>query len=253
MRNTVVVTTTFYKNVDELRFKLALALVQLAIELGYTVIIVDDSPIPEIAQAFVDLGAIVEKQVNPGMGASRRQVFQRAKDFCINSGEPYAIVWTEPEKVDFINYIADVVEPIYTDNIDIVIPTRTEKSWTSYPKFQEQSEKVALLIYHEAVGKKLDPMFGPVAFGENAVDFFINCDPSKYGLADNYMQHVAPVEAMIEGYEVISVEVEFQYPEDQRKEEEGPAYEAISKKRFSQLEQLAITYFKLGKMLKDAV
>ena len=63
MKNTVVVTTTFYKDVNQLRFQLACQMITKARIAGYPVIVVDGSPNPAIANRFRELGAVVYPEI----------------------------------------------------------------------------------------------------------------------------------------------------------------------------------------------
>lgn len=239
MKKISILTTTFYKNREEIRFHLAAQLIGNAIAQGYEVVVVDGSPDPSIAEAFVKIGAQVFKQTAQGMGGSRRELFKIAT---ANATKDSVFVWTEPEKVDLIRLIPEIISPIVKGEADIVIPARTEKSWDSYPAFQVLSEKKANTEYLKETKESLDLIFGPVAFGGMVADHFYGCDPTIFGATDGYIQHFAVMWAMATGYKVASVPVDFYYPSIQKEEEDGALKEEMLKKRQWQLDQLVAGY-----------
>lgn len=243
-----VLSTTFYNERTEIRCELALETMSLAREKGYQVLIVDGSPNPGIGKPFQAIGAKVFRQKEPGMGPSRRQVFSIP---LVPTNSRDIFFWTELEKTDVIRFIPKIIEPIIRDDCDISIPVRTEKSWQTYPEFQWGSEHIANRVYQEITGLKTDPMFGPVGMNFGALRYFASCEPKKLGVADNYIQHVAPLVALSRGFRILSpgVEVDFEYPARQREEEEDPFFRQMVKKRFWQLDELVDTYFKLRQSL----
>ncbi len=78
--NVVVVTTTFYTDVDNNRYKLTLESVKLAKLKGIPICVVDASPDGlGIKESFREHGAYVYSQNHKGMGASRRQAFAEGR------------------------------------------------------------------------------------------------------------------------------------------------------------------------------
>lgn len=244
-----VLSTTFYKSEHETRFELALETTALAIKQEYRVILVDGSPSPQIGRAFQDIGAKVFRQKESGMGPSRRQAFSLPL-VCANTGDIF--FWTELEKTDIIRFIPEIIEPIIKGDCDISIPVRTEKSRQTYPKFQWDVEHVANRVYQEITGLLVDSVFGPVGMNYQALPYFASCEPKKLGVADNYIQHIAPMVAFSRGLRILSpgVEVDFEYPPRQREEEEGPLFRQMVEKRLGQIEELVEAFIKLGQDLK---
>ncbi|MBI2097303.1 MAG: hypothetical protein HYT40_04150 [Candidatus Sungbacteria bacterium] len=238
-----VLTTTFYKSMEELRFHLACQLVGNAIAVGHGVMVVDGSPDAAIGRSFLWLGAAVLPQTASGLGRSRRELFRHALDQGSHRGLlPQIFLWTE-EKVDLVRWIPRIAAPIERGEADIVIPARTDQSWASYPAFQIESEKAANAVYAEVTGNAFDAMFGPVAYSRRMGSYFAECNPKeRYGAADNYIQHVAPLEAMADGARVVSVPVDFFYPSAQKAEEEAALSEAMREKRRRQFEDCTQTY-----------
>jgi len=257
-----VLTTTYYKTVEETRFKLACGLIAAAKRAGHDCLIVDGSPNPEVLQTLRGLGAVVLQQKVPGIGPSRRQLFQAAGDWhhfepgstdprfatWAPSDAPQIFLWTEPEKVDIIRFIPEIIAPIVRGAADIVIPRR--KSLASYPEFQAKTESIADRVYESYMGEGLRPMFGPVAFNRRAAHFFASCNPATKGGHDTYIQHIAPMEARARGFRIVGVEVDFIYPPEQRAEEEAALSSAMMSKRLNQLWECVDNYVRMKSALK---
>jgi hypothetical protein len=265
-KSTVIATTTFYKSTSELRFELACQFVTEAKTAGYPVVIVDGSPIKEVAGRLRELGAIVFPQLHKGMGPSRREVFFHAEQVAVGGFESSfdvfdyyrSILWTEIEKVDIIRSIPQLVFPIENRQADIAIAQRSKKSWGSWPEFQQRSEQQANAIYNEVFGtENFDPMFGPVAFSIEMAKYFVLRLNQEFGkrhmptralVQDTYVQHYAPIVAKFAGERVRSVEIDMIYPPAQRVEEEGLLDDEMRKKRIWQMETLTEAYRAIAKI-----
>lgn len=249
-----VLTTTFYKSTDETRFHLAAQMIGNAIAVGHSVIVVDGSPDDAIGESLRRLGARVFKQTAQGMGASRRELFTLAGDpqtYGSSAALPSYFIWLEPEKVDLVRWIPEIIDPIRRGGADIVIPARTEEGYASCPAFQAKSERQANVVYADATGKDFDVMFGPVAYNLATHGFFATCNPKeRYGAHDTYIQHVAPLEAMADGYSVVSVPVGFLYPPAQKAEEEAVLSDAMRAKRRLQLDECTHAFRVVAGVLK---
>lgn len=244
----IIVTTTFYKSVEELRFRLACDMVRVAIAHGHKVVIVDNSPIPEVAESLRKLNSEVFPQLHKGIGAGRREAFFHASEVARREKIDY-IIWTEPEKIDFVRSIEYLISALVENKdtmgnrmADIVIPRRSEKSWETWPSFQVESEKAANQVYNRVFDVNgFDPMFGPVAFHVEVACYFI-LSVGNSVRPDTYIQHYAPIEARHDGKKVLSVEIDITYPPEQRTEEEGVAKEEMLEKRKWQLKTLTEAY-----------
>src|SRR3989344_3752818 len=100
--NAVLVTTTFSKSAEDLRFQLALKTCDEAQKAGYPIIIVDGSPEESMRDLLRAHGATVYKEEGRGMGASRRQTIKAG----IETGA-HVIIWLEPEKYPLVPYLDD--------------------------------------------------------------------------------------------------------------------------------------------------
>jgi hypothetical protein len=261
----VIVTTTFYKSLDELRFRLACDMVTLATSRGYKVVVVDGSPAniqDSVRKVLTDCGAIIFPQLHKSMGPSRRQAFFHAWELAMEESVPY-ILWMEPEKVDLVNFVEEVVYPMslhYTvdDYADIVIPGRTERSKSTWPTFQMESERKAAEIYNEVFGGDgFDTFFGPVAFKteERVARHFILFNPGLYGtpeeVPDTNIQLFIPPIAKSAGCKVTSIRVDMTYPPEQRVEEEGELNDVMKEKRRHQFETLTAGFRNIARHIGE--
>lgn len=239
--------TSFYREVSDLRCRLTGETITNARGRGYTVAIVNGSSNFDIARYLWRAGGLVFAQRDPGMAASRREVFARTKELFLASKQPQErciIQWTE-EKPDLIRSIPLLVAPLIAGEADIVIAKRTPEALQTWPLFQQESEARANAAYRETTGLDFDPMFDPVMFSLAVADFFINCHPERYGVspfAAGYIQHFAALEALAAGKRVVSVTVDCRYPAAQREEEETLLNAAMREKRLMQEKELSDGY-----------
>lgn len=252
MHNVILITTTYYPKPGSLRERLAKETVAAAHAAGYRVVIVDDSKRPDLIEEFTTLGAEACEQKFSGMGTARRQAFFAAWSMAVGHTMKNPIfLWLEPEKVDVVRLVPELIARIVSDESDIVVMRRSDASFATYPTFQVTSEQQANAVYAEATGLKgFDPMSGPVAWNSLAMPFFIAADGKRWGVRDGYVQHFAPLEAKVSGCAITSVGVDFRYPPEQRAEEEGAANEAMLEKRRQQLDDLSTAYRTIATQLR---
>ena len=161
------------------------------------------------------------------MGASRRQAIKEAYNT-----EKKVIAWTEPEKEDYIQKIADTACPILDGSADLVIPRR--KSMQSYPLVQQHTEAFCNDFCRELTGFDLDFCFGPRTWHRNMSHYFLDYS-GNYG--DKWDSLFIPVvHAIADGKKVIGVKIEYNHPIEQTKVEEHDLF--FYKKRLEQLENV---------------
>ncbi len=247
-----IAMTSFYRNEMELRCQQTAEIIRDATRAGYQTVIVDGSPNPAVGKYLRELGALVFPQQEPGMGASRREVFAWAKAHLgtHRKDEVRIIVWTE-EKPFIVEQIPRIIKPILNNGYVGVIAKRSEESFHTWPQFQAESEQQANAAYNEATRRDSDPMFGPVAFDASHADIFSNCHPERYGVpafAAGYIQHFGMLEIMMEGFYQAawfvadSEPLDVVYPPAQRKEEETALISEMLEKRRRQMEELSEGY-----------
>src|SRR3989338_2030271 len=221
----VVVTTTYYKSVSDLRYQLACETIRQARQHDYDIIVVDGSPDPAIRKTFTELGALVFQETTKGMGHSRRLAFFHALNhlYCTLKAEDGIIVWLEPEKHDLVRFIQEIIAA-FRHNVVAVVPRRTKQSWETYPEFQQASELRANAAFSSAIGRvNLDVMFGPVAFLASRLWQLLLVCPTRFQYPDTYIQQFLLIQLLAAEQEVAAVNVNFIYPESSRQAETSEA------------------------------
>ena len=252
MSSKVIVTmTTKYPDflgADSVRFDLALGVCQEARQQGYEVVIADASP-DAVKRQFEARGAHVFAQED-GMGPGRRQVWNEAS--CLVTADTRGILWTE-EKPALIREVPSLVETMVRRKAKVLIPGRTQDAWQFYPSFQVQTEKVCLDVYNALFARgneTFDPMFGPVLFCPSVLTYFSGetFSPGQWGLSDTYLQHWVPIYLRHLGMSVVSQDVPWEYPVEQRQQEEGPRLKDMLVHRLRQQGIFVSGYLKLHKL-----
>ncbi len=245
VKSPILVTTTMYKSVDEVRCQLAFETVRKAVADGYTIVVVDGSPTTDVHAELRGLGAIVFPELHRGMGPSRRQAFFHAVEVagenCVDG-----ILWLEAEKHDLIRSLLQI-QDYFCEDADILVIGRESSAWETYPPFQVETEQQANAEWSKVTGLKgFDPFFGPVAFSvQTAAKYFVLNQPKLSCLEDTYVGHYATLLGLNAGLKVWPVSVDFVYPPAQRAEELGALNDEMIKKRRWQMETLVKAYHTL--------
>ncbi len=243
-----IVMTSLYKSQEAIRYHLACQTIGNAIALGYDVLIVDKSPNPEISRSFRRIGADVHNSSAKTFGEQKRELF----GICVDRfNESDVLVAMEPEKVDLVRLIPSIIAPIEQGQADIVMPKRTEESWSSYPDFQVTAEKETNAAFSQATGKKgFDIPFGAVALSCKMAQYFAACNPTQFDALDKHVQIYASIIAIANGHRVISVPVNFFYPATQKREEETTLRKDMITLRKTRVQQHSYSFRVAAKVLK---
>lgn len=207
----VIVTTSFYQVVDEMRMQLALKTVLAARAMGYPIIMVDGSTEPVKALLRAN-GATVHDQTESGMGASRRQVLTHGL-----ATEANVIIWLEPEKYPLVPLLEQSIALVEA-GADIVLPTR--KSLDSLPTYQAWSETLANEDLRYITGLTFDFMFGPRVMSRKGAELLLSYtgEPGK----DSWHILFLPIiNALVSGMKLEQVVVNYVHPPEQTAAEEG--------------------------------
>ncbi len=209
-----IATTTLYNpdlESDILRSEIAKSTVRRATNLGYEIIIVDSGSSDELLKDFERYGAKIFSQQKKGMGSGRRQAIKEALDT-----KKEVIVWTEPEKENYISEIVKTAKPIIEGYADLVVPKR--KSLKSYPTAQQYAELLGNSFWKRLTGYDLDMWFGPRTWKKELSPYFLGYS-GEYG--DKWDSIFIPViDAIFDEKKVISVEVKYTHPPKQTEIEE---------------------------------
>ena len=179
-------------------------------------------------QRFEHLHSVQNDKLS--MGESRRESLRLALQ---ESNAPF-LLWTEPEKADLLKpeTLQKLLLPLRNHEADIVIPKRITKE--SYPEFQAWIEKRGNKRLTELLKsgqlEEIDFWFGPRIFSRDMSDYFLKDEGEKW---DSIFTPV--VKAAKDGKRLVSVDVDFQYPIEQRSIEE--ANELLREFKQKRLEQ----------------
>ena len=262
-----IATTTLYPawypgtdgplTADKVRGDLALSTTREAIAQGYNLVVVDGGSSAGFRQALAASGATVQKQAEPGMSAGRRQALASTS----NIEGVDVLCWTEPEKVSLVrDCMAEPVSLILDGKADIVVPSRDDSSFATYPAYQAEFEKDSnaywngILRRHRvlpAEAEPLDAWIGPR---------FIKNDPellqlfqARYEFAGertSRLEKDSPelwsnaiflplIAALVKKYHVRSVPVPYVHPPQQTAfEQDSPQFED---KRAAQQRSILVT------------
>lgn len=209
----VIATTTQYQNLDNLRAKLSLKTIGNAVSKGHKIVVVDASP-QSVKDAFLNEGGTVIQNTGKTMGESRRQAISEATKITADDG---IIAWVEPEKENFIQFLAMIAKRMEQASIGLVIPWRI--SLKSYPLHQQYAEKLGNEAFKLRTGFPLDMWFGPRIFTRTIAHFFLDYK-GEHG--DKWDSIFVPIlRAIKSGIAIESVAVDFVYPLEQKEAEEN--------------------------------
>ena len=234
----IVCTSTMYGTDDasNMRVKLALQFLEKAKELGLKVVIVEGGSTNQkfLQEAtpirFPNLTLIKSQTV--AMGPKRRESLKTAMEMF-----PHALyfLYTEPEKSDLISApnIKSMVEAL-ENGANIVVPERRGglKNYSRLQTWMEYRANKRVNKLTKPGTEKIDMWFGPKIFDRTAAREFL--DYNKEGDKLDFWDaiHVPVITASKKGGRIVSVPIDFIYPEEQRAMEEGN--EEFDKKRLDQ-------------------
>ncbi len=242
------------ENTDGIRGDLALQMIQSAINRGVRVVAADggsSSAFLTALKSFEGHGLTLIHSQKPGLAPQRRDAFHEISTLT----DAEVIIYMQPEKVMLIDFIEKLIQPILNDETDIVIPARNKALFKkSYPDYMVESEEKVNDTYNRLLQRKglltgnLDWFFGPIIFHNNPdiislflEEYQINNKgiPSRNNRArlqpnsETYSgNHYFPIiKALWERKRVMSVEVPFKYPENQKENESAPQMRAVFEER----------------------
>jgi len=241
--NVAIATSTFYNfnnPSDIIRANCARNMIRNAIDLGYSIALIDGGSPGELLDEFRRYGVNIFAEIERGMGKGRRQSFQEA----YNLGKP-VVAWIEPEKEHYIRELWKTTEPILEGKTDLVVPKR--KSLDSYPEFQAREEELGNLFFKNLTGYDLDVWFGPRTWGRDITNCFTGYD-GKFG--DKWESIFMPIlKAIHDGKRVSGVEINYTHPKEQTEIEKGDL--KFDLKRIEQLSCLTNNMYAYWQSLKS--
>lgn len=239
--------------VEKARGDLAIRTIHAGAEKGARVIVVDGANNRPFRQAIERENIYIYEEKIRGMSAGRQQGFRIAASM---QGVT-ALLWTEPEKVSLVEDCLDpLMNPIFTDEADMVIPLRDSESFATYPNFQADMELESNRLWNNLLLAEgilppghpgYDVWVGSRGWHRNITELFLR----QYKTTDPNANFVRPGEycnalffpvivALIEGKRVASIQVPFRYPQIQKDmEQDSPEFRA--KRQYQQTSILETT------------
>lgn len=242
------------KHTDKIRGDLAIEFIKKAIALGVHIVVVDGKSSKTFQKEIsYEKEIIFAKRTSQKRSPDKR----RAIEIMSNISGVAAIMITEAEKVTLLDYLTELVEPILSNTVDIVVPKRDETLFkSSYPTYMYESEQEGNMLYNEALrsygllkstDENFDMFFGPRVFvnKENIIQLFmrryvLDLDyitlPREYFDTENFSNTIyfPVVLALKNMLRVQSITVRFTYPNIQKQNEEKNEQEFFFEKRKNQ-------------------
>jgi len=272
----VIVFPTFYRNwnpavnrkrpnADSARGDASISTITKAISAGYRLVIVDGGSSDSYLEKINELGIVPLRQEGSTMVSAKNQALEVAAGL----GGADTLLLTQPEKDDVIKDISQLINPIISDQADLVVASREHRLFEqTYPAFQFLSEswankwcnKIAHLVKVLPEGVDLDWFFGVKVLKNDRelVKMFMerytiddrtlaarkNLDPERYSNSDFF-----PIlAALTGGKRVVNVRIPFHYPENQKQMEEALADQFMEKRR-SQRQSILAEFVQYARML----
>lgn len=228
---------------DGIRGDLAFEMIRNALGCGIRIVACDGGSSLEFISAlenFKSEGLTVVKSEVAGRAPQRRRAYETA---ALLPGSKI-IIYTQAEKISLIDHLTEISKPILEGQADVIVLKRNAQLFEeTYPDYMIESEFRVNRTYNwlmqragfMAKEQSFDWFFGPVAFKNDPeiTDLFLkqytldglirsrigaSTDPEK-----NSGSHYFPIlEALFKGKRVVSVKVDFSYPEAQKRNESSP-------------------------------
>lgn len=210
----LVALTTFYPSLsqsDNCRSELAEKTIQALIDNKYKVVVLDGGSHKNFLQKIQQYEINLFKQKKKGLGFAKREVIQAAYN---EGGE--IILQMEPEKVDLVRHIKDLLQPFSEQSTDMVVPKRA--SLDSYPVVQQHAELLTNIFCRELTGNSLDMSFGPTLFRRGIAKYYLEYN-GIYGDTWDAL-HIPILMALKDGKNIKSITIQYNHPQEQTKLEE---------------------------------
>ena len=227
----VGVTGTYYDDLNDVRFEIALDTAAEWNKRGLPLVAVDASPADEftgkrlVADALRARGAIVLPARAAGIPRQRQQ----GAGFAIDQGGN-KIITLEPEKPSMAQFAEEVA--VMLDEHSVVIIGRTERSKESMPPFQRRTEELAGWVLERTLGLPPDALAGPRGYSRQGIQHLLRYPSDRPGMNNWIYMYDNPLAARANGERVGAIEVDLIYPESQVKQEtDNPTFD---RKRYEQ-------------------
>ena len=197
-----------------------------------------------------DVHIFKQSKEQQGKGGALRQAIDHATKWFIENKadlKQCAICFTEPEKLNILHHMDDIVKPLLSGEADVVVPFRNKESFQrTYPIEQYHSESFANLHFDSLAKRhdgfknvRIDWLFGPFAFNASLALYWMQYTGKSWDA-----QMIPYVRGIRDhGWKVQSVNVDFLHPSEMKEQEEGDPVWTTKR-----LHQLNLLFDLLGKV-----
>lgn len=221
----VGVTGTYYPDLEDIRFEIALDTAKGWSEQELPLVVVDGSPDDKVAGALRARGATVLTARQPGIASQR----QEGARYVLGQGGD-KIITHEPEKPSTPAIAREVADML--DDHSIVVVGRTERSKESMPPFQRRTEELAGWVLERTLGLPADALAGPRGYNRQGMQHLLRYPSDRLGMNNWIYMYDNPLAARANGERVGDIQADLIYPESQVEQETGnPAFD---RKRYEQ-------------------
>ena len=223
----VGVTGTYYPDLNDIRFEIALDTANQWKGLELPLVVVDGSPDNKVAGALRARGATVLAARQPGIASQRQEGAQYVLD---QGGDK--IITHEPEKPSTPAIAREVADML--DDHSIVVIGRTERSKESMPPFQRRTEELAGWVLERTLGLPADALAGPRGYNRQGMQHLLRYPSDRPGMNNWIYMYDNPLAARANGERVGDIQADLMYPETQVEQETGnPAFDRKRYKQFA--------------------
>lgn len=208
----VGVTGTYYTDLNDVRFEIALDTAKKWKELELPFVVVDGSPDSKVAGALRARGATVLTACALGIPHQRR----RGAGYVIDQGGN-KIITSEPEKPSMPEFAEEISRML--DKHSVVVIGRTEASKESMPPFQRRTEELIGWLFEYILGMPADALAGPRGYNRQGMQHLLDYPSDAPGMNNWLYMYYTVLAAMANGERVGGTKVDLMYPESQVKQE----------------------------------
>lgn len=236
----VGVTGTYYTDLDDARFEIALDTAAEWNKWGLPFVVVDGSPDSKVAGALRARGAFVRSARRLGITSQR----QEGAEVVIAQGGN-KIITLEPEKS--MAHLACKIAEMLGDGDSKVDPSvivigRTEASKESMPPFQRRTEELIGWLFEHILGMPADSLAGPRGYNRQGMQHLLDYPSDTPNMNKWPYMYYTVLAAMANGERVGEIKVDLMYPKSMVEQETDNS--AYDEKRYEQAEMQA--YMLLG-------
>lgn len=208
----VGVTGTYYTDLNDVRFEIALDTAKKWKELELPFVVVDGSPDSKVAGALRARGATVLTAYALGIASQR----QEGARYVIDQGGN-KIITSEPEKPSMPEFAEEISRML--DKNSVVVIGRTEASKESMPPFQRRTEELIGWLFEHTLGMPADSLAGPRGYNRQGMQHLLDYPSDTPNMKKWPYMYYTVLAAMANGERVGEIEVDLMYPKSMVKQE----------------------------------